>query len=122
MTQDDIKRLMSTMFQEELKEHQCKSADYSSPEDGLSNFRTTGEELNIDAFKVWYIFFKKHVDAIACYCSGENLKSESIQERIKDCRVYLVLLRALIEDKTSFMMCVELNKFREGTSNAKIND
>ena len=42
---------------------------------------------------------EKHIDAIRTYVKFGSVMSEPIEGRIKDTRVYLCLLRAMVEQK-----------------------
>ena len=50
----------------------------------------------------------KHLDSISNYIKTEKVLSEPIEERIKDARVYLSLLRGLIEEEK------EIGKIEKG--------
>ena len=101
MTNKTMLKILDLMVTEEKSEYIRKGADYAVESDCLNNFKQTGQELGITPLQVWFIFFKKHVDAIASYCGGKKLQTEDIRSRIKDGRVYLALLRGIVEEETS---------------------
>ena len=64
------------------------------------NFKFSGQDVDVDALKVCWIFMNKHYAAITNYIkSNGQSESEPIRERIKDNINYLVLLLALIEEQ-----------------------
>ena len=89
------------MAQEEDKVLNSKGQEYTQGcDDRLKNFKTIAAETGADPILVWYIYFKKHVDAIASYVKhGEAKSEEGIEGRILDVRNYCVLGRALIQEK-----------------------
>jgi hypothetical protein len=48
--------------------------------------------------QVWVVFFNKHLDAIKYYCRHGKVLSESLDERIDDAILYLLLLKALYHE------------------------
>jgi hypothetical protein len=82
---------------------QTKGEEYTggSP-DRLDNFRQCGRDVGIPMEKVWYVFFNKHVRAVASYIkNGCVVKSnESIHGRIMDLIVYLLLFEKMVIEIT----------------------
>jgi hypothetical protein len=102
MTFDEFEVLLDKMIEEERAMRVTKGKEYAHTEsDRLANFKRIAGEVGISPLKVWYVYFKKHVDAIASYVAldGVIFSNESIEGRILDARVYLSLLRGLIEDQ-----------------------
>jgi hypothetical protein len=60
-----------------------------------------GALLGIDSKAVLLIYLLKHIDSITKYVKTGASKSESIESRIMDARVYLSLLRGLIEEENA---------------------
>lgn len=60
------------------------------------NFEDTGREIQVDRYKVLWIFLKKHLDGVVSYMNGHRSQRESIHGRIKDARMYLALLDGMI--------------------------
>ena len=73
-----------------------KMADYSDGDDTFSNFKQLAEECNISHFKVWFVYFMKHIQALRSYILGGNLESEPIEERIKDAMNYLKIFNGMV--------------------------
>jgi len=80
-----------------------KGNDYTKGnKDVLFNFKETGNNININAIDVCYIFMHKHYQAITNYIKTKGQsESEPIEERVKDLINYLVLLQALIKENES---------------------
>lgn len=72
-----------------------KGADYSGQGDRLASFKDVAAACGVDPLQVWYIFFNKHVTALATYVRTRRLASEPVYERFKDARNYLDLGCAL---------------------------
>jgi len=86
-----------------------KGKEYTrGQDDRLANFKGIAEQMNTTPLLVWYIFFYKHIDAIAYYISHEDIAlSESIDSRIMDARNYLDLLYALLHEETAEEPCLD---------------
>lgn len=95
----NIDELMKKMVDEEICTTKTKGKEYTLNNDRLDNFKRIGRELGINPKIVLWIYLKKHLDAIQNYIVSEKVLSESIQSRIMDARVYLCLLRGLIEEE-----------------------
>ena len=68
--------------------------------DRLANFKRIGDDLNLDPLEVWYVYFKKHFDALVSFIVfGKESSSEGIEGRIDDMQVYLDLLRGLVHER-----------------------
>lgn len=76
------------------KEYRC------GDEDVLANFKRLAQKMDIPIEKVWAIYFTKHIDSIINFVkSGKTFSDEGIQGRIDDARNYLMLGRAIFEEK-----------------------
>jgi hypothetical protein len=83
--------------QDELLEQ--KGKDYTRHDtDRLANFKTTGGDIDVDTLKVWYIFAKKHWDAIVSYIKTGKTESEPIRKRFIDLQNYGYLGMGIIEE------------------------
>ena len=101
MKKDDFINLMNNMHKEEKEEHLRKNADYADRNgiNILANFERVAQNLNITPQMALLIYMEKHMDAIRTYIRFGSVMSEPIEGRIKDARVYLSLLRAMVEQK-----------------------
>lgn len=98
MTYEEFDVLYGKMIQEENIIGETKAKEYTQG-DRLDNFKRLGEELKLSPKKVLWVYLKKHLDSIVNYINNnEQVLSESIESRITDARVYLALLRGLIEE------------------------
>lgn len=104
MNQTDFIDLMDQMHEDEKIEHLRKSPDYADRKgiNILANFERVAENLNITREMALVIYLEKHIDAIRTYVRYGSLMSEPIEGRIKDARVYLSLLRVMVDEKRSF--------------------
>ena len=98
MTFEDVDAIMIKMHEEEMSIAKTKGREYTQG-DRLDNFKRIGAELGINPKKVLWVYLKKHLDSIASYIKNEQVFSEPIEGRIMDARVYLTLLRGLIEEE-----------------------
>lgn len=98
MTFEDVDKIMVKMHEEEMAIAQTKGREYTQG-DRLDNFKRIAAELGINPKKVLWVYLKKHLDSIASYIKNEQVLSEPIEGRIMDARVYLALLRGLIEEE-----------------------
>lgn len=100
---EDFDVLLDKMIAEEKLIGEQKGREYVlQDDDRLDNFKRLAKEIDIPPLKVLYVYWKKHIDAIINFCKrGHEISEEKIEERIKDARVYLSLMRALIEEERS---------------------
>lgn len=96
--------IVGEMVEREAKVMVTKGRDYTVGEDRLDNFRRVAKAMTEDGFaidmkKVWWILFNKHICAIRKFAMTGEVSSEPIEGRIMDARVYLALLRAIIEEE-----------------------
>ncbi len=81
-----------------------KGGEYAGDTDRLANFRRNADSLGLQNEQVWAVYAAKHYDAIMQYIRdlGEGKtrpRLESIAGRADDLIVYLVLFKALLEDR-----------------------
>ena len=101
MNREDFMNLTENMHKEEKEEYLKKNADYADREGKniLANFERVSKHLNITPQMALLVYLEKHMDAIRSYIRYGSVMSEPIEGRIKDARVYLSLLRAMVEQK-----------------------
>jgi hypothetical protein len=83
-----------------------KGGEYSGDHDRLENFRRNGERLGLPMETIWAVYAAKHWDAIAQYINdlrtGTNRpRMESIGGRCDDLIVYLLLFKAMLQERGS---------------------
>lgn len=71
---------------------------YIDTESAFQNFDRIADEVDTSRQKVWYTFFRKHIDGIAAHIKGHTSQREDIRGRIKDAIVYLLILWAMLDD------------------------
>jgi hypothetical protein len=104
MTYEQFHRIIEVMHQEEIEIGATKGKEYTQG-DRLDNFKRLAIEMKISPKQVLWVYLKKHLDSIASYIAVDAksatppVLSEPIEGRIKDARVYLSLLRGLIEEE-----------------------
>jgi hypothetical protein len=62
------------------------------------NLEAIASEADIPREKVWYVFAKKHIDGIVAWIRGHRSQRENVRGRINDLIMYLILLRAMIDE------------------------
>jgi len=87
------------MVAEEMAVGTTKGIEYTRGDDRLDNFKRLAEDLGTTPEKILWVYLKKHMDAILHYIMAGHVLSEPIEERIKDARVFLGLLRGLFEER-----------------------
>ena len=105
MKYEDFDKLLEEMVIEEKTIGKSKGKEYTQGS-RLDNFERMGAEIKcphcnkpIGPMAVLWVFLKKHLDSVLSYINKGYVSTEPIQGRIKDCRVYMSLLRGLIEKK-----------------------
>ena len=101
---EDFEKLLDKMIEEERGMRATKGKDYTVGDDRLNNFREIAEDMTAAGFpigmkQIIWIYFYKHIQSIRRYVCTGNISSEPIEGRILDARVYLSLLRAVIEEE-----------------------
>lgn len=81
-----------------------KGGEYAGDNDRLANFRRNGATLGIPMEVCWSIYYNKHHDAIMQYIrdistNTARTRAEPISGRVDDMIVYLLLLKAMIEER-----------------------
>lgn len=81
-----------------------KGAEYSGDVDRLDNFRRQGAELGLPMEVIWGVYSQKHWDAVRTYIKDLNQgktrpRSEPISGRVDDLLVYLLLFKAMLEER-----------------------
>lgn len=101
-TKDDVAKLMAKMFVELDNLRDAGQREYAGGEDNaLGNFERLSSRLGITRESVLWVYITKHLDGIEAYIRGHTSQRESVEGRINDAIVYLILLRAMVEDSKS---------------------
>lgn len=101
MTQDEFKLLLSAMEDDEHAVVLGKGQEYTrGQKDRLSSFYEIASFAGVTPKQVCMIFMAKHWQALAHFvATGTTKSNEGVDGRIMDLRVYLALMRALIQDE-----------------------
>lgn len=104
MRTDQFRTYLEGIFDRMILLTESKGAEYAHDDDQLANFRRLSERLGIPAGVVALVYLTKHMDAIEGHIRGlsESL-SEPIAGRIDDALLYLILLRAIIDEDSGAM-------------------
>lgn len=81
-----------------------KGGEYAGDTDRLANFRRNADALGLQNEQVWSVYAAKHWDAVMQYVKDlgtgkKRERLESIAGRADDLIVYLILFKALLEDR-----------------------
>lgn len=100
MTQAEVEVVMRTVFDECQKLRGAGQAEYArTAENALANFERVAQHLGISREQVLFVYMFKHIDGITSFINGHRSQREDVRGRINDVIVYMILLRAMIEDK-----------------------
>ena len=99
MNVKDLDVLIDESFKRQMRILETKGKDYTQgQEDRLINFRRIADELEIPVRQVWWVYFKKHIDAILTWVKKGEVESEGLEGRFDDAHNYLYLGEALYKE------------------------
>lgn len=99
MTKAEVADLMERMYDEEQTTREAGQKEYAHEElNALANFERIAASLKMRREQVLMVYLLKHIDGINAWVSGHRSQREDVRGRIKDARVYLTLLRAMVEE------------------------
>ena len=81
-----------------------KGGEYAGDEDRLANFRRNAIALGLPMETVWAVYAGKHWDAIQQFVKDQRVgkdreKIEPIAGRVDDLLVYLLLFKAMLDER-----------------------
>lgn len=81
-----------------------KGGEYAGDTDRLANFRRNANAANVPMELIWRVYAAKHWDAIMQYEKDlregvSRTRTESISGRADDLIVYLLLFKAMVEER-----------------------
>lgn len=105
------KALVTDTVQTIQKLAELKGGEYSGDEDRLANFRRNGAALGLPMETIWAVYAAKHWDAIMQFIKDQNTgvqrtRLEPIGGRIDDLLVYLILLKAMLQEREDAKVAV----------------
>lgn len=100
---DRYNQIIETTVAEIRKLGELKGGEYAGDTDRLANFRRNGENLGLPMATVWAVYAGKHWDAINQFIKDERngkerVRLESIEGRVDDLLVYLILFKCILEE------------------------
>ena len=103
MLKTEFKELLDVMEDEEHDTILGKGEEYTrSQADRLSSFKEIASFAGVTPKQVCMIFVAKHWQALANFvATGKTKSNEPIEGRIMDIRVYMALMRAIIQEESS---------------------
>lgn len=71
--------------------------------DVVANFRRIADRIGVPMSTVCMVYLLKHIDGLCAYIKGTKEQRDSIQGRISDARIYLMLLAVIMleEEETN---------------------
>ena len=103
MTREEMAKVMTRVFEECTALRGAGQKEYAHADDRpFRNFEALAEEFpELSRDKVLWILLRKHLDGIKAHVGGHRSQREPVQGRINDAIVYLILLRAMIEEEAA---------------------
>ena len=100
---DRYNEIIEATVAEIKKLGELKGGEYAGDIDRLANFRRNGENLGLSMATVWAVYAGKHWDAINQFIKDERngktrTRLESIEGRVDDMLVYLILFKCILEE------------------------
>ena len=85
------------IFKKVKKIHTEGQREYAMNEDNVfANFERISDTLHISREKVLMVYLLKHIDGISAYIKGHKSQRESVEGRLTDAIVYLMLLWSMV--------------------------
>lgn len=103
---DRYDELVSKTVDMIIKLGKQKGGEYAGDTDRLADFRRNGKALELPMETIWRVYAGKHWDAITQYIvdtqQGKTRpRMESIAGRVDDLIVYLILFKAMVDERSS---------------------
>lgn len=101
---EDYNKLVEDTVAEIGKLSTLKGGEYAGDTDRLANFRRNADALGLTMEQIWSVYAAKHWDAISQYVKDigtgkQRERLESITGRADDLIVYLILFKAIFEER-----------------------
>lgn len=98
MTRKEFNKIIQKFTEERKSIQDSKGEAYSGQKDALGNFKRGAKLTGSNPMQVWFIYFMKHVDAVASYVRGEYKDTEAIDGRLADLANYIELAYGLVKE------------------------
>ncbi len=100
MTFPEFDEFQKVLLIKVIEMKDTKGKEYANSENRFANFDRLATRLNLSNLKVALVYLTKHMDAIESYISrGRTYSTETIQGRIVDAIMYLILIAGMIEEE-----------------------
>lgn len=98
--------LIENTVAEIRKLSELKGGEYAGDTDRLANFRRNGTALGLPMESIWAVYASKHWDALMQYIrdmqeNKHRTRLEPIEGRVDDLIVYLILFKAMLDEKNT---------------------
>ena len=98
MDYKQLDKVIQSQIKQILKTREDGQKEYARNINNVfANFQRVGKYVGIVQEQVLMVYLLKHIDGIMAYVNGHKSQRESIEGRITDAIVYLLLLRGMIE-------------------------
>lgn len=96
--------LIERTFEKVRELGRLKGGEYSGDDDRLANFRRNAKDLGLPYEAIWRVYAAKHWDAVGQYIRDivngtTRERMEGLDGRVDDLIVYLLLFKAMLEEK-----------------------
>jgi hypothetical protein len=99
ITAKDAQDIFQHVWHEIDKLREAGQKEYAhNASNALANFERVSEATGVSREQVLLVYLSKHMDGIHSYCKGHVSQRESVEGRINDAIVYLILLRCMVQD------------------------
>lgn len=99
MNKSDFQRILHETSETLQTLTDSKGREYANSCDQLANFKRLSAQLGLSKEQVVMVYLSKHLDSIHSYVRNPDQDlSEPIQGRIHDAILYLILLKACIDE------------------------
>lgn len=104
-TNEQWSRLLEKTIKSITSLASIKGGEYSGDLDRLKNFRDGGRDIGLPIEKILWVYANKHWDSITTYVKeidstlNGRPRSEPISGRADDLIVYLILFKAMLEER-----------------------
>lgn len=99
MTNDKFAAFLELVHKAEIEVRAAGQAEYAHDDsNAFANFERVGNQLGLSREQVLLVYALKHFDGITAHVNGHKSQREDVRGRIKDLRMYLALLWAMVEE------------------------
>lgn len=102
MTKQEFAKYQDDVFNKLKELRDAGQKEYAGGEDAFGNFNRLAESLKMDRKKILWVYLMKHMDGITSFLNGHISQRESVEGRINDAVIYLILLRGMITEEKLF--------------------